>query len=34
MVDQKKYPISYAEVLKARNAVYGQLIPTHLDGLT
>lgn len=30
MVDNKRYPISYTEVLKARNVVYGHLIPTGL----
>lgn len=30
MIDHKKYPISYTEVLNARSVVYGHLIPTCL----
>ena len=31
MIDHKKYPISYTEVLKARRVVYNYLMPTHLN---
>ena len=32
MIDHKNYPISYLEVLKAREHVYGFLTPTQLTG--